>query len=104
MVGNVHAVLQSPEVEVDSELARIMFNCYVNCILTGAPKRPTAENLAKISDCNLIFQVWFSNNTIKDQLNCTHPKGMYGYGHDRKRDGRNMVHVYPLKKGKYFFR
>ena len=104
VVGDVHAVLQSPEVEVDSELARITFNCFVICNLTGAPQRVSREHLAKISDCNLIFQVWLSNGTIQEQLNCTHPKGTYSYGHERRRDGRKMVHVYRLKKGKYFFR
>ena len=104
VVGNVHAVLQSPEVEVDSELAKLVFNCSVTCNLTGVPpKISKGEHLAKIQDCNLFFQVW-SNNTVQEEVNCTHPKGRYGYGHEKKRDGEIIKHVYPLKKGTYSFR
>ena len=81
-----------------------MFNCSITCNMTGVePRRSPIEHLAKIQDCNLVFQVW-SNNTIVDQVNCTKPKGMYSYRHEAYRYGRIMRHVYPLKKGRYSFR
>ncbi|KAJ7337224.1 hypothetical protein OS493_010081 [Desmophyllum pertusum] len=78
VIGNVHSYLQSPVFEVESELAMILFNCSITCNLTGVtPKVARGEHLAKIQDCNLIFQVFDANNTNKDQMNCTRPKGRY---------------------------
>ena len=94
--------------EMGSELARIVFNCSVTCNLTGvAPKTASGEHLAKIQDCNLIFQVLDVNGTVVEQVNCIHPKGSYPFRrfrHDNKRDGQIMNHVHSLKKGRYSFR
>lgn len=90
---------------MESELAKIVFNCSITCNLTGvAPKVGRGEHLAKIQDCNLIFQVLDVNDTVVEQVNCTRPKGKYTYRHDTKRDGQVMNHVHSLKKGNYSFR
>ena len=103
-MGNVHSELRSPEVEVESDLARLVFSCSVMCNLTGVPSKPVrGETLAKIENCNLIFQVW-KNGSRKDQVNCTYPKGQYVFRHEWRRDGKYATHVYPLKKGRYQFR
>lgn len=104
VVGNVRTYLQSSEFTLDSELAKIAFNCSITCNVTGvSQKSMPGEHLANIQDCNLVFQVW-SNNTIVDELNCTRPKGGYVYRHENRRDGRVIRHVYPLKKGRFSFR
>ena len=103
-MGNVHSQLRSPEVEVDSDLAKLVFSCSVMCKLTGVPSKPgQGESLAKIENCNLIFQVW-KNGFLKDQVHCTRPKGKFGYRHERYRDGNYVTHVYPLEKGRHQFR
>ena len=105
VIGNVHSELQSPKFKVDSELAKIVFNCSITCNMTGvSPKQARGEHLAKIQDCNLIFQVLDVNDTVVDSVNCTNPKGSYSYRHDTKRDGRIIAHLYKLKKGTYSFR
>ena len=105
VIGEVHSELQSPMFEMGSELARIVFNCSVTCNLTGvSPKLGPGEHLAKIQDCNLIFQVLDVNGTVVEQVNCTRPKGQYSFMHDTKRDGRIINHVHSLKKGRYSFR
>ena len=96
--------LQSSEFTLDSELAKIAFNCSITCNVTGvSQKSMPGEHLANIQDCNLVFQVW-SNNTIVDELNCTRPKEGYVYRHENRRDGRVIRHVHPLKKGRFSFR
>ena len=103
-MGNVHSELRSPEVEVDSDLAKVVFSCSVLCNLTGVPSKPVkGETLAKIENCNLVLQVW-KNGSLKDQVNCTRPKGKYIYRHEKRRDGNYVMHVYPLEKGRYQFR
>ena len=104
VVGDLFTVLNSPEVEIVSELGKIMFICSVTCNLTGvAPKGTPGEHLSKINDCNLIFQV-LHNDTLREEVNCTYPRGGYQYRHEWNRDGRIMTHILPLKKGRYSFR
>ena len=104
VVGNMFTTLTSPEVEIVSELGKVMFNCSVTCNLTGvAPKGTPGEHLSKINDCNLIFQV-LQNDTLWEEVNCTYPRGRYQYRHEWNRDGRIMTHILPLKKGRYSFR
>ena len=104
VVGDMLTILTSPEVEIVSELGKIMFNCSVTCNLTGvAPKGTPGEHLSKIKDCNLIFGV-FHNHVLREEVNCTYPRGGYQYRHEWNRDGRIMTHILPLKKGRYSFR
>lgn len=104
VVGDMLTVLTSPEVEIVSELGKIMFNCSVTCNLTGvAPKGTPGEHLSKINDCNLIFRV-FRNEVLSEEVNCSYPRGGYQYRHEKNRDGRIMKHILPLEKGRYSFR
>ena len=102
-MGNVHSELRSPEVEVDLDLdlAKLVFSCSVMCELTGVPSKPVqGKTLAKIENCNLFLQVW-KNGALKDQVNCPRK---FGYQHESYGDGNYVTFFYRLKKGRYQFR
>jgi hypothetical protein len=103
VVGDVESYIQTPQYQVVSNIARITFTCAVVCNVTDPNPFLAGNHLAEIQYCNLVFQVW-ANGSLTDQVNCTKPKGKYGYRHSVKRDGQKIVHSYPLKKGNYQFR